>query len=161
MSITRHQHIFKTLTLAYQHMKQLFYGSSNLLNLRTREKFQIEQHLIVTRTTTMYLLTYITQFTRQHQFHLRVYIFHSFFYHKLPFLGSRIDIFQFFKQKSQLFLRQQTNTFEHGDVSHRTYHIMFSQIKVHLAITSHREAFYILIYLNGFLPKFLSHLFSD
>ena len=39
----------------------------------------------------------------------------------------------------------------------RTEYIMFSQIKIHLTITSHRKTFDVFIYLHGFFPKFLRH----
>jgi len=61
----------------------------------------------------------------------------------------------------QFFLRQQANAFEHRDVRHGTQHIVLCQIKVHFTVTAYREAFDILIYLNGFFPKFLSHVVSN
>ena len=77
-------------------------------------------------------------------------------YEKLSDL-SNLDILQLRKQQGQFFFCQQTDTFQHRDMCHGTQHIMLCQIKIHLTVTSHRKTLYILIYLNGLLPKFLSH----
>ena len=100
MSITRHQNILVTLTLTNQNMKQLLYSLCYFSDLSTSEKFQIKQHLIITRTPAMNLLTDITQTTRKHQFYLRVHVFNSFFYYKLTSLRRSIYIFQFGQQLS-------------------------------------------------------------
>ena len=81
-------------------MKQLLYSLCYFSDLSTSEKFQIKQHLIITRTPAMNLLTDITQTTRKHQFYLRVYVFNSFFYYKLASLRRSIYIFQFGQQLS-------------------------------------------------------------
>jgi len=105
----------------------------------------------------MNFLSYITQFTGQHQFHLGVNILYPLFYHKFTALSSCVDILQLRKQQGQFFFCQQTDTFQHRDMCHGTQHIMLCQIKIHLTVTSHRKTLYILIYLNGLFPKFLSH----
>ena len=100
MSITRHQNILVTLTLTNQNMKQLLYSLCYFSDLSTSEKFQIKQHLIITRTPAMNLLTDIPQTTRKNQFHLRAHVFNSFFYYKLASLRRSIYIFQFGQQLS-------------------------------------------------------------
>ena len=138
-------------------MKKLFYRFGNLFYLRTGKKFQVQQNLIISGTTTMYFLSDITQTTGQHQFYLRMYIFHPVFYHKFTFFGRGINTLQFHQQLVQFFFCQQPNAFKHRNMSHRTKHIMLGQIKIHLTITTYRETFDILIYLYGLLPKFLCH----
>ena len=157
MCISRHQYILISLTLVNQHMEKLLYRLSDFFNLCTGKEFQIQQHLVIAWTPAMYLLSYVTQTPGQHQFHLWMYVFHSFFYHKFTFFGRSIYIPQLCQQLHEFLLCQQTDTFEHCDMSHRTDHIMFSQIKVHFAVTPYSETFDIFIHLYGFLPKFLCH----
>ena len=73
-------------------MKQLFYRLSHLFQLGTSEQLQIKKYLIITRTTTMYFFTHITQSTGQHQLYLRMHIFYSIFNHKLSPFCFCIDI---------------------------------------------------------------------
>ena len=157
MGISRHQDIFISLTLKNQHMKELFHRFRDLANLCTGKEFEVQQNLIIPWTTTVNLLTDISQTAGQHQFYLRMHILYSFFYYKLTSFGRSINSLQLSQQLFQFFLGQQTDTFEHRNMSHRTEYIMFSQIKIHLTITSHRKTFDVFIYLHGFFPKFLRH----
>ena len=68
--ITRHQYILVAFALHNQHMEQLFHSLRHFLYLCTGKELQIEQHLVVARTSAVYFLTYITQVARQHKFHL-------------------------------------------------------------------------------------------
>ena len=132
----------------------------HFLQLRTGKQLQIDQYLVVTRTAAMNFLADIAQFTGQHQFHLRVYILDTVLDDKRTGLGRRIDLFQFLQQDFQFVGGQQADTFQHGNMCHGTQHIVFCQIQVHLAVTSHRETVDFLVHLDILLPKFLSHFLT-
>ena len=102
----------------------------------------------------MDFLTHVTEFLRQHQFHLRMHVFDAVFDHKLAALAYLVDISQFGQQLGELFLLQQSDTLEHGDMCHGTEHVVFSQIEVHLAVSSHGEAVNLLVHLIVFFPQF-------
>ena len=91
MGVARHQHVLVTIALRYQHVKQLFDGLGHFLDLCARKEFQVEQHLVVTRTAAVNLLAYIAQTARQHQFHLRMDILDALFDDKFAPLGGCID----------------------------------------------------------------------
>ena len=158
MGIAGHQHFLIAFALHNQHMKKLLNSLGNVFQLSTGEEFQVEQHLVVARTATVNLLAYIAKLTRQHKLNLRMNVFDAFFYHKLATLGRCVNILQLGQQQCQFIFCQQTYGLKHGDVGHGAQHVILGQIKVHLTVASHGETLYILVYLNGFLPKFLSHV---
>ena len=158
MGVAGHQNVLVAFALADEDVEQLFDGFGYLLNLCAGEEFQVEQHLVVARASAVYLLAYIAQAAGQHQFHLRVYVFHSVFYHEFSFFGLRVDVLQRGKQLFQFVGSQQADAFEHGDVGHGAKYVVLGQVEVHFTVASHREAFDVFVYLNGFLPKFLSHI---
>ena len=49
------------------------------------------------------------------------------------------------------------DAFQHRYMSHRAKNVVFSQVKVHLAVLTYGKCFDFLVYLYIFFPKFLSH----
>ena len=105
----------------------------------------------------MYLFPCVTQAACQHQFHLRVDVFHALFNYKPATVGNGIDIFQFGKQDRQFLFGKQPDAFQHGDVSHRAEHVVLGEIEIHLTVFAYRKGIHFLVYLNILFPKFLSH----
>ena len=157
MRIPRHQYFFVTVTLADQHLEQAVRQFYQLPDLCTRVQFQIQQHLVVARTSAMYLLADIAQAACKHQFHLRMNVFHALFDHELTAVGHGIDVFQLRQQNRQFFFCEQPDAFQHRYMSHRAKNVVFSQVKVHLAVLTYGKCFDFLVYLYIFFPKFLSH----
>ena len=124
MGVAGHQDVLVAFALADEDVEQLFDGFGYLLDLCTGEEFQVEQHLVVARASAVYLLAYIAQAAGQHQFHLRVHVFHSVFYHEFSLFGLRIDVLQRGKQLFQFVGGQQADAFEHGNVGHGAKYVV-------------------------------------
>ena len=154
MGVAGHEHLLVGLALLLQRVEKAFGQPGNFLQAVTCEQLQVEQHLVVPRTSAVNLLAYIAQPTCQHQFHLRMYILDAFLYDKLAAFRQFIDAPQLMQQQVQLFGSQQTDAFEHGDVCHRTDDVILCQIKVQLPIAPHGEAFDLLVHFEIFLPEF-------
>ena len=149
MRIARHQHPLILLTL----LQQFVVGY--LHQFVAGKEFQIHQHLVVTRTSRVDFLAHVTQFTGEHQFHLRVDILHPVFYLKLAAFTNGIYLFQLSQQLFQLVSLQQSYRLKHGDMRHRAHHVVGSQVEIHLPVSSHREALYLGIHLKILFPQFI------
>ena len=95
----------------------------------------------------MYLLAHIAQPAREHQFHLRVYVFHSLLDDELSALGLSVDALQLVEQEVEFVAGEQADGFEHGDVSHGAEHIVLGEVEVHFAVATYGKAFNIFVYL--------------
>ena len=122
-----------------------------------RKELQVYQYLVVTRTARVNLLAHVAQLARQHQLDLRVDILHAVFYHELATLAYSVDVLQFCQKQGQLVLADQPDTFEHGDMSHRAQHIVWSQIEIHLTVSTYGEPLYLGIHLEILFPEFICH----
>ena len=74
----------------------------------------------------MDFLSHVAKTTRQQHFHLRVDVFNTLLYGELTALALLVDGTQLTQQHGQLVLTDETDAFEHGDMSHRAQHIIFS-----------------------------------
>ena len=154
MGISRHQHLFIQVALAYQFIKECFHLLGYLSQFVAGKEFQIHQHLVVARTPAVNLLAHIAQFAGEQHLHLRVHILHIGFYLELSPLALCVDIAQFCQQRFQFGSLEQSDALQHGDVCHRAQHIVPGKIEVHLAVTPHGEALYLLVHFKILLPKF-------
>ena len=141
-------------------MEQLFHRLGYVAYFGAGKQFQVQQHLVVARASAVYFLSYIAQASGQHQFHLRVHVFHPVFNGKLAAFGQGVEVFQLGQQLGQFVGSEQPDAFQHGDVCHRAQDVILRQVEVHFAVAPYRKAFYVFVYLDGFLPKFLSHGFG-
>ena len=94
----------------------------------------------------MDFLSNVAETACQHQFHLRMHVFHAFFNHKFAVCRLVIDFFQFGEERRELIFFQQTDAFEHRDVCHRAKHVVRCEIKIHLAVESYSICFNIVVY---------------
>ena len=74
----------------------------------TNKQLYIQQNLIVTRTSTVYLFAYVAQFSGQQQFYLRMNILYTIFNNKFSAFAPGINRFQFSRQSRQLFFLKQS-----------------------------------------------------
>ena len=156
VGIAWHEHILILVALLDQLVEEDLYAVGNFLQLMTGEELQVNQHLIVARTTRVDLLSHIAQTAGEDHLHLRVDILDTLFYHKLATLCREIDVFQLSEQLGELIMLQKSDGFEHGDMCHRTQHIVFRQIEVHLTVSSDGETLYLLVDLKVLFPEFHS-----
>jgi len=157
MGVTGHQHILVTVALCHEFLEEDFHLFGNLAQLGTGEQFEVEQHLVVARTSAMYLFTHVAQLAGEHEFHLRVYVLHTLFDNKFATFSNGVDILQFGQQHLQFVGGQQADALQHGDVSHGAQHVVLGQIEVHFAVASDGEPFNLFVYLYVLFPEFLSH----
>ena len=157
VGVARHEHTFVALALLNQCLEELLHSLGDGLNLGPGEELQVNEDLVVARTSAMDLLAHIAQPAGQHQLHLRVYILHTLLNDKLSALSLRIDILQLSQELLQFIGCEQTNGLQHRDMGHRAQYIVFGQVEVHLPVTSYGKAFDILVDLYRFFPKFSCH----
>ena len=147
MGIAGHEDILVAVALTDEHAEELLNGQGDVLDLFACEELEVEQHLVVARTTAMYLLAYVAQLAGEHELYLRMDVFDTVFDDELAPLGQSINLLQLGQKLLQFVFLEQPNALEHGDVGHRAQHIVLGQIKVHFAVAPHGEALDILVYL--------------
>src|SRR5574344_853912 len=109
MCITRHQHILVFVTLGDEYIEKMFNIFCYIFYLFASKELEVKKDLIITRTTTMDLFTYITKFACKHKFHLRMYIFDTILDNEITILCSLVDVFQLCKKNLQFACLKQTN----------------------------------------------------
>lgn len=147
MGITGHEDILVAVALTDEHAEELLDGQGDVLDLLAGEELEVEQHLIVARTTAMYLLAYVTQLAGEHELYLRMDVLDAILNDELTPLGQGINLLQLGQKLLQFVFLKQSDTLEHGDVSHGAQHVVLGQVKVHFAVAPHGEALDILVYL--------------
>ena len=121
------------------------------------KELQVDEHLVVARTSAVDLLAHVAQLACEHELHLRVNILYAILDDKLAFLARVVDGLQLREQGLQLIAAKQSDALEHGDVGHGAQHVVLSEIKVHLAVAAHGEALNLLVYLKVLFPEFIRH----
>ena len=156
MGVSWHEHVLVLVALLYELVEENLHLLGDILQLVACEQLQIDEHLVVARASAVYLLAHVAQFLGEHSLYLRVNVFHAVVDDKLSAFADAVDVFQFGEQRRELFLLEQSDAFEHGDVSHGAEYVVFGEIEVHLAVASYGEAFDLLVYLKVFFPEFHS-----
>ena len=105
-------------------------------------------------STRVNLLSHITEFAGEHQFNLRVNILDIVLDNEVATLAHGIDVTQFGKKSGKLLFSQQVYRLQHSDMSHTAQHIVLGKIEVHIAVASHGEPLYFLVYLKVLFPEF-------
>ena len=157
MCVARHQHVLVLFALLYEFIEENLHGIDDFLQFVACEELQVYQHLVVARASGVYLLSHVAQLLCQHQFHLGVYVLYAVFNYELAFFGYGVDVLEFSKELWQLFLAEQSDAFEHGDVRHASQYVILGEIEVQFSVASYGEAFYLLVHFKVFFPKFLCH----
>ena len=154
MGVAWHEHVLILVALGNEFIKERLYLCGDVHQLTASEELQINQHLVVARTTTVNLLAHIPQFGGEEHLYLRVNVLHPIFYNKLATLAHGIDILQFGKQLLQFVGLKQSDALKHRDMCHGTKHIILGQIEVHLAVATNGEALNLFVYLKILFPEF-------
>ena len=105
----------------------------------------------------MNLLAHIAKAACKHQFHLRVYILHTFFDDESALHTLVVDVLKFGEKLSQFVFLHQSDRLQHSDVSHRAKHIILGEVDVKFAVASHSETLYLFVDREVFFPKFACH----
>ena len=156
--VARHEHVLILLALLQQLVKQNLHAVDHLAQLMACEELQVNEHLVVARATRMDLLAHVAEALREHQLHLRVHILHAVLNNKLSAVGHVIDALQLGKELLQLIFLKQPDALKHGYVGHGAQHVIFGEVEVELAVTSHGETLYLLVHFKVFFPKFVCHI---
>ena len=154
MRIARHEHVLVLVALLYEFIEQHLHGIGYLHQLVTRKQLQVHQHLVIARTSRVYLLAHVAKLAGKQHLHLRVYVLHAVLDGKLAPFAQFVDALQLAQQHWQLVLADESYAFEHGDVGHRAQHVVLGEIEVHLAVTSYGEPLNLLVHLKVLLPEF-------
>ena len=102
----------------------------------------------------MNLLAHVAQAACEHQLYLRVYILYSLLDEKVPLEDFLADGTKFGQQCSKLAGSEQSDALQHGDMCHAAQHIALGQVEVHLTVSAHGEAFYLLGCAEALVPQF-------
>ena len=156
MGIARHQDVCIGTALLHQYLEKTLCEQGDLLESVAHEEFEIDQHLVVARTSGVDLFTHITETTCQKQFDLRVDVFDALLNDQLAGLCLSMDATQLCEQHFEFVGLQKTDALKHGDMCHRAQHVVGSEEKIHFAIQSDGKTLNIFIDLNRFFPKFHS-----
>ena len=92
MGIARHQHILILIALLDEFVEKDLHLIGDFLQLMTGEEFEVDEHLVITRTTGVDLLAHVAQFTGEQHLHLRVHILDIVLDHELTSLCQVVDI---------------------------------------------------------------------
>ena len=160
MGVSRHEHVLVPLALRDECVEKLFHGLAYALQLVACEQFQVHKHLVVARTSAVYLLSRVAQRAGKHQFHLGVYVFDALLDDKVAFLYCAVYVAQLIVEALHLIGGKHAYALEHGAVGKRPQHVVTRQQQVELSVPTYREAFDFRVNLGVLLPKFLCHLFS-
>ena len=76
-----------------------------------------------------------------------MYVLYAVFNYELAFFGYGVDVLEFSKELWQLFLAEQSDAFEHGDVVERGEYILCSKIEVHFAVATYGIGINVVIHL--------------
>ena len=156
VGISRHKDVAIAFRLRLQHIEQLTDGLDDCLDLVTHVELEVDEHLVVATSARMDLLADVAQTAREDKFHLTMDVLDAFFDDETAFEGIAIDLLHLTKQDVKFIAGEQADAFEHGDMRHRTKHVVGGEIEVHLAVATDGIAFDALIDLDGFFPKFHS-----
>ena len=118
MGVAGHEHLLVALALSLEGVKEACYTLHNLLDFAPDKEAQIHKHLVVARPPGVDFLADVAKAACEHQFHLRVDIFHSILNHKPPSNCVGIDVAQCRKQRVEFILGKKPYRLEHRDVCH-------------------------------------------
>ena len=150
MRIAGHEHVLCGVALSYELVEKRLSLFHNLAQCGAGEQFQVNQYLIVSGASAVYLLAHIAKGTRQQQLYLRVNVLDVVLNDKLPTLTQGVNLAQLLQQLRQLVIADEAYAVEHRDVGHAAQHVIFCQIEVHLAVTTYGEALYLLVDFKSF-----------
>ena len=154
VGVARHQHMLIALTLGLEGAKQRGEVMHHLFNFASNKETKVDQHLVVARASGVNFLAHIAQTAGEHQFHLRMHVFNTLFYHKFSHFIFRINIAKGSGERSQFVGREEVDGLKHGDVGDGAQHIVARQIEVHFAVATHGVGFHIVVHRHILFPKF-------
>ena len=70
MRVSRHENILVLLALANQLVEELLHGNDDVAQTPACEKFQVYEHLVITRPSGVYLLANVSKLACEHKLHL-------------------------------------------------------------------------------------------
>ena len=150
MCVAGHEHVLCGVALGYELVEESLCLLHYLAQSGAGEELQVNQYLVVSGASAVYLLAHIAQGAGQQQLHLRVNVLDVVLNDKLSTLAEGVDIAQLLQQLGQLVIGDEAYAVEHCDVGHAAQHVVFCQIEVHFAVTPNGETLYLLVDFKSF-----------
>ncbi len=150
--VSRHEHLPVPLALCLQFGEEGAHVLGHQFQLAACEELQVHQHLVVAAASRVYLLAHVAQPPCEHELYLRVHVLHTLLDAEVPRKDFPAYGAQFGEQCLQFTGREQSDAFQHGDVGHAAQHVALGQVEVHLTVSAHGEAFYLLGCAEALVP---------